>query len=65
MNEALRLLEGLALERLSTEEALREIRRIAGKTLPNMSPGYYTERIEAISTLAELAAERLGTQGAG
>ena len=65
MNEALRLLEGWALERLSTEEALREIRRIAGKTLPNMSPGYYTERLRAIATLAEIAAERLGTQKAG
>lgn len=59
MNDAQRLLEGLALERLSPEEALREIKRIASKTLRNMSPGYYVTRMEAICTLAEIAEKRL------
>ena len=55
MNESQRLLEGLALERLSPEEALREIKRIASRTLRHMSSGYYVARMEAIRTLIELA----------
>jgi hypothetical protein len=59
MNERLRLLEGLTVERLSVEQALHEIGRIATNTLGDMSPGYYIERLDAIAALAAAAANKV------
>lgn len=61
----LRLLEGLDLDRLSAEQAIQEIQRIADSTLRNMHSSYYIERLEAISTLAGIVAKRPGWLGAG
>lgn len=60
MNESFRLLEGLDLERLTAEQAIQEVERIAEKTLPDMAAVYYLERMEAIAVLARRAALRIG-----
>lgn len=65
MNESFRLLEGLDLERMTAEEAVREIRRIVEKTRPDMAAGYYVERMAAIGELARVAAGGLGDNEGG
>lgn len=65
MNESFRLLEGLDLDKLTTEQAIQEIQRIAGKTMNDMAPGYYLERMAAIEQLARAAASRLDETGEG
>lgn len=62
MGEAFRLLEGLDLDRLSAQQAIGETRRISDGTLKDMSADYCLERLEAISQLARIAAERTGTK---
>lgn len=65
MNESFRLLESLDLDRLTTEQAIREIQRIADRTMNDMAPVYYVERMEAIAQLARLAAAKVNEAGGG
>ena len=61
--ESIRLLEGLHLPTLLPAEAVAEIQRNVGLTLPNMSPGHYVQRMPA-SSLAERRHDVLGFQAA-
>lgn len=58
MFEPEKLLADLDLERMTAEQAIYEIHRIAKTTLPDMSSRYYEQRLGAIDTLARLAAYR-------
>lgn len=61
----MRLLEGLKLEKLTAEQAIREIQRIADGTMKDMSAGYYVARMGAIGELATVAAARLDKPATG
>jgi hypothetical protein len=54
-----KLLKGLKLQSMTTEQAIQEIKRLADESPANMSPGYYQQKLGAISILSHIAAERL------
>jgi len=56
----LRLLEGIEPHKLTTEQLVAEIKRLATTSLKGASPGYYVDRLEAIAELADVVGRRLG-----
>ena len=59
MFESEKLLEGLDLERMTADQAIYAIQRLAETAYPDMSSRYYEQRLGAIRILAGIASDRL------